>query len=115
MRAWEGASSPHLTPPAAMASKGPCVICKEPIVGYGNNPDPVVDYSVGRCCDKCNFAVVVPERMRAAGFAHAAAAATAAAAADIALRVRAAGLPPIDDHTVSTERLATLYMLQMRD
>lgn len=99
-----------------MASKGPCVICKGLIVGYGNNPEPVVRYSDGRCCDKCNASVVVPERMRAAGFAHAVANATAAAAADIAVMARAAGLPGlVEDDTVSTERLTTLYMLQLRE
>ena len=44
-----------------------CVICGEEILpnwfGYagGNNAQPVAD---GRCCDHCNDAVVIPERVR---------------------------------------------------
>ena len=40
-----------------------CVICEENSVGYGNNPQPIKDE--GKCCDKCNFAKVVPARVQA--------------------------------------------------
>lgn len=41
-----------------------CCICGEPIVGYGNNPAPVVMDEDARCCDFCDSAVVIPERIR---------------------------------------------------
>jgi hypothetical protein len=34
-----------------------CVLCDEMIDGYGNNPSPLA--SNGRCCDNCNFKVVM--------------------------------------------------------
>lgn len=37
-----------------------CCICHQPIEGYGNNAEPVC---AGRCCDKCNYEVVIPERI----------------------------------------------------
>lgn len=37
-----------------------CIICGEPIEGYGNNPAPVANE--GRCCDVCNFRYVIPQR-----------------------------------------------------
>lgn len=37
-----------------------CVICKKPIEGYGNNAEPV---RPGRCCDECNWKVVLPLRL----------------------------------------------------
>ena len=41
-----------------------CIICGNLIQnGYGNNPNPVVDY--GRCCDDCNKKYVVPARIKA--------------------------------------------------
>lgn len=39
----------------------PCVICGEPIVGYGNNAEP---YKAGRCCDACNAKFVIPARLQ---------------------------------------------------
>ncbi len=30
---------------------------------YGNNPEPLKRYEE-RCCDKCNFKIVIPERIR---------------------------------------------------
>lgn len=43
-----------------------CCICGEEIKGYGNNPWPV-GYDVyseeDKCCDKCNFEVVIPARI----------------------------------------------------
>jgi len=38
-----------------------CNICKENYIGYGNNAKPVSD---GKCCDKCNFSVVIPARLK---------------------------------------------------
>ena len=38
-----------------------CVICEEPIEGYGNNARPYVE---GRCCDVCNVSWVSPLRVR---------------------------------------------------
>lgn len=39
----------------------PCVICGEPITGYGNNAEP---YKEGRCCDACNMKFVIPARLQ---------------------------------------------------
>ena len=39
---------------------GQCGICQEMYIGYGNNALPVID---GKCCDKCNFGVVIPTRL----------------------------------------------------
>lgn len=41
-------------------NKFTCVICDDQFSGYGNNAEPVKD---GKCCDKCNFAVVVKARI----------------------------------------------------
>ena len=43
-----------------------CVICKKEIEGFGHNPDPVK--KKGRCCDKCNFTVVLPSRIKLLNF-----------------------------------------------
>lgn len=40
-----------------------CCICGEPILGYGNNPEPVRPASDGPCCDSCNIKFVVPARL----------------------------------------------------
>ena len=37
-----------------------CGICEEMYIGYGNNADPVIG---GKCCDKCNFSIVIPTRL----------------------------------------------------
>ncbi len=39
-----------------------CVICNDPVYGYGNNPYPVAEE--GSCCDDCNFEYVIPERLK---------------------------------------------------
>lgn len=39
-----------------------CCICGGKIEGYGYNAYPI--RSEGRCCRKCNMAVVIPERIR---------------------------------------------------
>ena len=48
-----------------MASKATwkCVICDKPSMGYGNNPEPVRQYSEGRCCDVCDWTKVLPARL----------------------------------------------------
>ena len=38
-----------------------CSICGEKYTGFGNNAEPV---NSGRCCDKCNGTVVIPERIK---------------------------------------------------
>ena len=39
-----------------------CCICGEPINGFGNDPWP---YNMeGRCCDICNYTVVIPVRIK---------------------------------------------------
>ena len=38
-----------------------CSICGGPIVGFGNNAQPVND---GLCCDRCNERVVLPAQGR---------------------------------------------------
>ena len=43
-------------------------ICGKECYGYGNNPDPVNTDSGARCCDICNYGMVIPariERMKA--------------------------------------------------
>jgi len=37
-----------------------CSICQAEYEGFGNNAEPIND---GRCCDNCNWAVVVPARI----------------------------------------------------
>jgi len=38
-----------------------CVICKQKYAGFGNNAEPITK---GRCCDKCNLTIVLPERVK---------------------------------------------------
>ena len=38
-----------------------CCICGKEFEGWGNNPWPIKPE--GKCCDECNFTVVVPARM----------------------------------------------------
>ena len=38
-----------------------CSICGGPIVGFGNDGQPIND---GRCCDRCHAERVIPERAR---------------------------------------------------
>lgn len=40
-----------------------CCICGEKIVGYGNNPWPVNNDVRKRCCDKCDWDIVIPARL----------------------------------------------------
>ena len=41
-------------------NKNICSICGKEYQGYGNNAQPVNN---GRCCDMCNFSVVIPTRL----------------------------------------------------
>lgn len=43
-------------------SGGVCCFCGEEIEGFGNNPQPLKNG--GRCCDKCNAELVIPERLK---------------------------------------------------
>lgn len=42
---------------------GACSICGSPYDNYGNNPEPAKHYHE-RCCDKCNWEIVIPMRIR---------------------------------------------------
>ena len=46
-----------------MGNKHICCLCGKEFVGYGNNPEPVVPYDTGRCCDQCNIDKVIPKRL----------------------------------------------------
>jgi len=49
-------------------NKYTCCICDKESYGYGNNPDPVNTETGARCCDICNYGMVIPariERMKA--------------------------------------------------
>lgn len=39
-----------------------CCICGKEIKGVGNDPYPVREE--GRCCQYCNYTIVLPERVR---------------------------------------------------
>ena len=45
-----------------LTRKGICSICGEKYDHSGNNAEPVIDD--GRCCDHCNWTVVLPARVR---------------------------------------------------
>ena len=40
-----------------------CSICSKKFEGYGNNSEP---FAKGRCCDDCNWNVVIPYRLHLA-------------------------------------------------
>lgn len=40
---------------------GTCCICGKEYTHWGNNALPIND---GRCCDKCNNDIVIPERIK---------------------------------------------------
>lgn len=40
-----------------------CCICGKKFTGFGNNPFPVNKEAEARCCDDCNYTVVVPARL----------------------------------------------------
>lgn len=37
-----------------------CSICKNELMGFGNNAEPI---NSERCCDTCNFTKVIPVRL----------------------------------------------------
>jgi len=48
-----------------LTRKGICCFCGKKYDHWGNNAEPVIED--GRCCDHCNWTVVVPVRAAAAG------------------------------------------------
>jgi len=50
-----------------MTSVIDCNLCAKRFVGYGNNPYPLCDAKdlKSRCCDECNFCMVLPARITA--------------------------------------------------
>lgn len=40
-----------------------CCICGKICTDWGNDPWPVVNDDDARCCDACNGAVVIPQRI----------------------------------------------------
>ena len=47
-----------------MAQKQKCCICGKEFEGWGNNPWPVNEDDNARCCDECNYNVVIPEHIK---------------------------------------------------
>ena len=41
---------------------GKCSLCYGNYIFGGNNPQPVIDDYDARCCDKCNFEIILPTR-----------------------------------------------------
>jgi hypothetical protein len=39
-----------------------CVICNEDVEKFGHNPQPIKQE--GRCCEKCNYGVVINARVK---------------------------------------------------
>lgn len=41
----------------------PCVLCDEPVRNFyeSHNPAPLADH--GRCCEACNWSLVIPARI----------------------------------------------------
>ena len=46
-----------------MNSNLTCCICEALLPDLGHNPEPV-NNGKGRCCDVCNFTVVIPARLK---------------------------------------------------
>ena len=42
-----------------------CCFCYKDAGEYGNNPEPLVNYEDGKCCDSCNVELVLPYRILA--------------------------------------------------
>ncbi len=51
----------NLTPNRRNDDVKVCSICNGAIVGFGNIAEPI---RAGRCCDRCYWETVVPERVR---------------------------------------------------
>ena len=43
-------------------NKRVCCICGSEFMGMGNNPAPVREGKTNRCCNDCNYNVVIPMR-----------------------------------------------------
>ena len=41
-----------------------CCFCGKQFEGYGHSPYPLGDYKKDRCCDDCNYNIVLTERIR---------------------------------------------------
>lgn len=41
-----------------------CCFCGKQFEGKGNSPYPFAEYKTGRCCDDCNYNIVLTERIR---------------------------------------------------
>lgn len=41
-----------------------CCLCKKEIKGYGNSPAPLNENEDAKCCDECNFKLVIPARIQ---------------------------------------------------
>lgn len=46
-----------------MEEKFKCCICGMTVIGWGNNPWPVVKDENARCCNACNDMHVIPARL----------------------------------------------------
>lgn len=47
-----------------MKEKHICCLCGNEFIGFGNNPEPLMENSdENRCCDECNESKVIPERL----------------------------------------------------
>ena len=46
--------------------KDVCCICNCKLDGYGNSPCPVNEDEQQKCCDECNWKVVIPARLEQA-------------------------------------------------
>jgi hypothetical protein len=40
-----------------------CVLCGRNFGEWGNNPEPLVPFDLGRCCNDCNTTKVIPARL----------------------------------------------------
>lgn len=49
-----------------MSGKKVCCICGKEFTELGNDPYPIKNE--GECCDRCNWTVVLPERIRKSKF-----------------------------------------------
>ena len=49
-----------------MEEKKICILCGCEINVFGNNPEPVASRDQGECCDKCNWNLVIPARLKEA-------------------------------------------------
>jgi len=43
---------------------GECCLCGHAYEHFGNNPEPLMSFDAGRCCDSCNARKVIPARLR---------------------------------------------------